>query len=1049
MFYNSLSRPLTINWYSGAPANGTINIPAKTTVRFPLRYSTTAAYKFVNLTGESFTAIEIVGSYSPGGGGESGSAYDWAFNLISEARLTDYTTVAWAPGGLDLTGGPNPDVNGNPIWVTPSANTTVYVKYDGNISGSTGLTSPCGLKYDIAYNVNALNYIKIRDNTDNDQGGIAIYTCNGAKIAAVYGEDPQGSTAGSSAYWDVGSTIQPFCKQKIVIATDDYATSLVNQPVTINILNNDFGFLAEIDPTTVSTVGLLQPQNGTVTVNSNGTILYEPNIGFSGVDTFEYRMCSTPSPIVCDMAVVIVRISTCPSNGNQNIISGQVYIDRNKDAVNNDGGAGLTGVKVYLYNDGNCSGTISANELTDSVTVDSSGFYQFTKYPEKTVEDNFDNGTGGRTCNNGTDGDSPWANNWSDDNDGSSGFCQSGSTNDADIYADGAFGYAMRLKDNNVSVERRVNLNGVLKAFLTFSYRRRGTDIDNGEDLYVQVSTNGTSFTTIYTIEGDGNSDAGYVTVYNQDISAFANTNTTIRFLTNNSMDDNDEIFIDNVAIRFLKYPQCYITAVATTSFPPQYTLTTTGIKTVTIAAGGTCTSNFDFGLGKPNITISGTLRNDRNGLIDNNINGTAIGAPGGSPVYAYLVDVSGEVALKTTVNSSNGTYSFPLAEINSTYNLVLSTVSVALGAAPPSSFSCPSTWAAVGDSYGTNNAAGSGNKAGVPTGSVAIKTLAVNITNVNFGIQREPNSDNYLRSMNHPTVNTMITLNGGVNPPVLSGTDPEDCTTGCALTTRAVMIDTVPDNAELYYNGALLVNGHIISNFNPSLFQLKITAATLGDTTITFRYSFMDEALTKDPTPATYTLVWLVPLPADGLTASASLSGNTATVKWLTHSEQNTDYFILERSSDNATFTATGNTVKAAGTSDTRKDYQMPDNISSLLQHPVIYYRVKLVDFDNKVSYSNVVAVRLSKKPGVTVWPNPFQSSFTVSITTERETTLEINLIDVNGKTIKRISQPAPKGISQVTVRDLQQLPAGMYLVEITDKMAGTTFQKLLKNNQ
>ena len=81
------------------------------------------------------------------------------------------------------------------------------------------LVSPCGLRYDVSYNVNALNYIKIRDPTDNDQSGIAIYTCNGAKIAAVYGEDPQGSTTGIGiAYWDVGSTIQPFCKQKIVIA---------------------------------------------------------------------------------------------------------------------------------------------------------------------------------------------------------------------------------------------------------------------------------------------------------------------------------------------------------------------------------------------------------------------------------------------------------------------------------------------------------------------------------------------------------------------------------------------------------------------------------------------------------------------------------------------------------------------------------------------------------------------------------------------------------------------------------------------------------------
>ena len=254
MFYNSLNRPININWYSGAPASGVINVPAKTAVRFPLAYSTTAAYKFVNLTGESFTAIEIVDSYTPGGGGNDGSTYDWSFNLISDSRLTDYTTVAWAPGGLDLVAPPGPDVNGNPIWVTPTANTTIYVKYDGNISGSSGSVSPCGLKYDVSYSLNALNYMKIKDPSDNDQSGIAIYTCDGTKIASVYGEDPKGSTTGIGiAYWDVGSTIQPFCKQKLVIAEDDYATTLVSQPVTITVLDNDFGFLASIDPTTVAT----------------------------------------------------------------------------------------------------------------------------------------------------------------------------------------------------------------------------------------------------------------------------------------------------------------------------------------------------------------------------------------------------------------------------------------------------------------------------------------------------------------------------------------------------------------------------------------------------------------------------------------------------------------------------------------------------------------------------------------------------------------------------------------------------------------------------
>lgn len=1052
MFYNSLSRPIKINWYSGAPASGVINVPAKTTVRFTLAYSTTSTYKFVNLGGESFTAIEIVNSYSPDGSGTSGSAYDWSFNLISDIRLTDYATVAWAPGGLDLDGTPGPDVNGNPIWVTPTMNTTVYVKYDGNVSGNTGSVSPCGLRYDDAIAVNALNYIKIRDNSDNDQSGIAIYTCNGAKIAAAYGEDPRGSTAGNSAYWDVGTTIQPFCKQKLIIAADDYATTLVGQPVTISVLSNDVGFLATIDPQSVTTLGLLQPKHGTVHVNDNGTILYTPAPGFSGLDTFEYNVCSTPS-VVCDIAEVVIKISSCPSNGNQNVISGQIFLDKNKDGNNNDGGKGLAGVKVYLYTDGNCNAVTDAGELTDSVTVDNSGFYQFTKYPEKTVEDNFDDGNGGRTCAGGSDGDSPWASNWTDNNDPSTGFCVTGSISvantDVEITKDGSFGYALRLKDNGVSATRSVDLNNATKAFLTFSYRRKSATLTNNHDVYVQVAKNGT-FNTIYTISGDGNTDANYVTVYNQDISAYAASTTAIRFLTGSNVNDADTVYIDDVSIRFLRYPQCYITAVNTTTVPANYTVTTATKKSFSISGGGSCSSQFDFGFAKPNITVSGTLYNDKNGLMDNLVNGIAIGNPGGSTFYAYLADATDSTVLfKTTVNASNGAYSFTQAEITSSYVVVLSTISKVVGDHAPLTPGCPNTWVGVGETFGTNNAAGTGNESGIPNVSIAVKTLNNSVTGVNFGVERTPTSDDYLRAVAHPSVGQMIILNGqGMNPPVLSGNDPEDCSSGCQLSAKNVVIDTVPTAAELYYNNALVVNGQLITNFNANLLQLKITSATMGATSVQFNYSYVDAAMVKAVTPATYRLVWLIAVPVVGLTATADLNNDDASVNWSTQSEQNTSHYIVERSIDGKNFITVGQSVAAAGNSTDKRSYHAMDNIANVNQNEIIYYRIRLVDIDGKESYSNIVTVRVNKRntQKTAVWPNPFQGNFTVAVTSSKETSVSIKLITLNGQVVKTINQQVVKGTTHIVIKDLERIAAGTYMAEVTDSSGERTLHKMIK---
>jgi hypothetical protein len=171
------------------------------------------------------------------------------------------------------------------------------------------------------------------------------------------------------------------------------------------------------------------------------------------------------------------------------------------------------------------------------------------------------------------------------------------------------------------------------------------------------------------------------------------------------------------------------------------------------------------------------------------------------------------------------------------------------------------------------------------------------------------------------------------MNPPVLSGSDPEDYASGGVLTSKNVIIDSIPANAQLYYKNTLVVNGQAINNFNPDSIQVKFTGATIGSTSLYFKYSYVDAANMKDPTPATYKLVWFIPLPVDGLTASATLNSTVATVKWSTLTEQNTSHYIVERSLDGVNYTATGNNVPAAGNSSEKREYQMQDNVSSLMQ--------------------------------------------------------------------------------------------------------------------
>jgi hypothetical protein len=1385
MLYNSLNRDININWTSGVPSNGTILLKANSSYRFAMPLSSTAAYKFVNPTNESFVALEIVDSYTPGGGGNDGATRDWSFNLIAENRLTDFGSVAWAPGSTDMTR------NDNPIWVTPSANTTVYVKYNGDVLNGTNM-SPCGLKYDIAIPVNYLNYIKIKDASDNDQSGTAVYTCNGVKIAAVYGEDPSTAASGNPS-WDVGSTIQPFCKNKLIIANNDNAFSLVNTPVTINIIKNDIGFLSIVDPATVTTTGLLQPQHGTLIVSNNGTFVYTPHIGFVGRDTFQYNVCSTPTPVVCGTAYVYVTVSSCPSPTGMNIISGQVFLDKNQDGIKNDGGTGLSPAKIYLYTDGNCNNTISTNELIDSANVDVNGYYQFIKVPEKIIADNFDLAGGGNSCKDGSDGNDPWKSDWYDSNDLSSGFCvsptQSAANTDVEIVQDSTFGYALRLDDVNRSAIREFNMQNATQAFLNFAFRKGTTSLTTGENVFVQLSSDGSTFNTVYTISGNGTYNSSYVDVLNISINVASyniGNKTFLRFVTNGNVDEGDYVYVDNISIKFLQYNQCYMISLDPASIAANVLLTTGTTKAFTFSTSSTCATNMDFGVKRiltysvndenstwKDMNVSGTVAHNDfdqegntqtfgtflnpttkvviasntsipgtdktgavypnagniifdasgkytfdpspnftgsvnipykicdnsvpsacdtaflsitvdplpasgNSVIANNdedlsygnavtgnlfandkdpknnaftltlfsydtngdripdvstipgtasiggidiynniianagtltvsadgtytftpvagfvgsidasyvfsntaaavatagihidvladlngvqndppfaaddfgyttvnksvtgsfiindrepnsgslsINGTAInsaiaGNAVGSPIatanggsvqfysngtYKYTpptgyigpdivnyslcditstmpqplcsaaiihflvgpgISISGKVwddangdvvdqgtsEPETNVNGSlyvnlvdglgyvsaavpvaaDGSYNFPDAAPGGSYSLVLSTTQGTVGNPSPPAL-LPEGWSSTGE---TRNGIIDYGAAGI----IDNRTFGYSsVSNYNFGIEQLPVSIPFYVNIKTPTVGQFITLNGGANPPVLSGKDPEDCAFGCTLNTRSVSIDAVPLNANLYYNSVLLSSGQVINNFDPSLFKIEFTSVSIGSMTTEFYYSFIDDAGKKDPNTALYSLNWLSILPAKGLQLTATRNQNNVSLNWKTISEINSDYFEVERSTDGRNYIKVGSNVKAVGNSDTEKYYQAADDVKDITT-PTVYYRIKLTDVNGKTAYSNVVIVKLPENGAIIrVSPNPFTNQITVNALVENNGSLGIRMMDMSGRTISNITQRITKEVPAITIRDLNNLNKGIYLVEVTDMQSG-----------
>jgi Secretion system C-terminal sorting domain len=157
------------------------------------------------------------------------------------------------------------------------------------------------------------------------------------------------------------------------------------------------------------------------------------------------------------------------------------------------------------------------------------------------------------------------------------------------------------------------------------------------------------------------------------------------------------------------------------------------------------------------------------------------------------------------------------------------------------------------------------------------------------------------------------------------------------------------------------------------------------------------------------------------------------AILNWQTASEINSDYFEVERAircnpCNEQSWSALGN-VKASGNSNDIRAYQFVD--TKLKYHnpqpQTVYYRLKQVDKDGAITYSNIIALDIKVKLNtITLYPLPINNILT-AVSSNSENITELSIFDMSGKEIMKSSG------GQIDVNTLAQ---GMYVVRvITDK--------------
>ena len=171
--------------------------------------------------------------------------------------------------------------------------------------------------------------------------------------------------------------------------------------------------------------------------------------------------------------------------------------------------------------------------------------------------------------------------------------------------------------------------------------------------------------------------------------------------------------------------------------------------------------------------------------------------------------------------------------------------------------------------------------------------------------------------------------------------------------------------------------------------------------------------------------------LPVSLTDFKASKTGNSTLLNWRTESESNNKGFALERSGNGIDWTQI-QFVNGNGTTSTTKYYSATD------KNPINglnYYRLIQMDHDGKQAHSDVLSVKFSLEQQIALsfYPNPAKNSLTVNLEKVENNDAALELINFEGKRIKRFSVNKLDANRNI-ILDLKDLNKGLYLLILKD---------------
>jgi hypothetical protein len=660
-------------------------------------------------------------------------------------------------------------------------------------------------------------------------------------------------------------------------------------------------------------------------------------------------------------------------------VGNRVWYDMDNNGLQDAGELGVSGVTVTLRDAGPDGIFGNGDDVLRTNTTNALGDFSFTGLPAGNYRIEYSNLPGGFTT-------SP----------------QNAGTNDG-IDSDGG-----------------VPVSGV-STTASFALAIGDDKLDVALGLVPPANTNSISDRVWIDTDGDGVQDAGetaglpgvVVTLYNSAGTIVATTTTDANgnYLFAGVADGTYSVGFSNLPGGFTFTGRDLGGNDNGDSDPDLFSGRTTGI---TVGAGNRNVTNVDAGATSTRAALGDRVWSDLDGdgVQD-------AGEPGVPGVTVILYDNT-NTPVASTVTDENGNYLFA--------NVIPGTYTVGFGTLP----------GALG--YTSKEAApgGTGSDVNPGTGRTDAITLAAGDfrNDVDAGI-RPPNtatigdfvwsdvdSDGVQDAGEAGVPGVLVTLYGPGPDGIPNNGD--DVAIGSAVTdgNGRYLITNVPagNNYYLIFTNKPAAGNFTLTNIGGAGAANNSKATATGNTA-PFNVAYGQNITNLD---AGLTSVVILPVRLLDFAAAKTTSG--ALVSWTTTDELDINRYEVQRSLDGTQFASIGQLLSKGNGSFA---YQLPDGLGGV-QARTVYYRLRIVDKDGKVSYSPVVRLILDGKAQFAVNPNPFRSAFTVQTTAAANGQAHIRLINVDGQRVYQTVKAITTGNNVLLVNGLENLPAGVYVVEV-----------------